>query len=431
VRVLLSAYACEPGQGSEAGVGWNSLRQVARYHDVWVLTRRNNRAAIESVLQREPMPRVHWVYIDLPRWLSFWKKGQRGIRIYYCLWQARAYFVARRLHREIGFQVVHHVTFVNYWMPTFLALLPASFVWGPVGGGESAARSFLSSFSWRGRVHEILRTCARAIAHWDPFVRLAARRSALALAATPETASKLRTLRCRNIGVFSQVGLVDEEIRQLEVIAKNRGTGFRLISIGNLLHLKGFHLGLHAFAAFHTQFPESQYWLVGSGPERQRLERLARRLGVRQSVTFWGDIPRCEVLQKLGECDVLVHPSLHDSGGLVCVEAMAAGRPVVCLDLGGPACLVTDETGIRVRADAPAQSIQDLSAALARLAADPDLRARIGKAGQQRVREHFNWDKKGEFLREIYESVAAMPKAARLAARPELVTDQALRPKVE
>ena len=39
MRVLLSAYACEPGKGSEAGVGWNSLRQVARYHDVWVLTR--------------------------------------------------------------------------------------------------------------------------------------------------------------------------------------------------------------------------------------------------------------------------------------------------------------------------------------------------------------------------------------------------------
>ena len=76
---------------------------------------------------------------------------------------------------------------------------------------------------------------------------------------------------------------------------------------------------------------------------------------------------------------VLVHPSLHDSGGVVCVEALAAGRPVVCLDLGGPACLVTEEAGIRVRADAPAQSIQDLSAALARLAADPGLRARMGK----------------------------------------------------
>jgi glycosyltransferase involved in cell wall biosynthesis len=277
-------------------------------------------------------------------------------------------------------------------------------------------------------MHELLRTCARAIAHWDPFVRLAARRSVLALATTPETASKLRRLRCRNIGVFSQVGLVDEEIRQLKALSRNRGTGFRLISIGSLLHWKGYHLGLHAFASFHAQFPESQYWLVGSGPERKRLKRLARRLGISQSVTFWGDIPRCEVLQKLGECDVLLHPSLHDSGGFVCVEALAAGRPVVCLDLGGPAYLVTDETGIKVRADAPEQSIQDLSAALARLAADPDLRARLGKAGQQRVKEHFNWNKKGEFLREIYESVAAMPNAAKLAARPELVSRSSATP---
>jgi glycosyltransferase involved in cell wall biosynthesis len=419
MRVLLSAYACEPGKGSEPGVGWNWLRQIARYHDVWILTRKNNGTALESALRREPMSRVRLVYLDLPRWLTFWKNGQRGIRTYYYLWQAQAYFVARRLHREIGFDVVHHVTFVNYWIPTFLAVLPAPFVWGPVGGGESAPHSFLSSFSRRGRIYELLRNSARTIAHWDPFVRLAARRSVLALATTQETASKLRELRCRNIVVLSQVGLVDEEIRKLEIISKNQGTCFRLISIGNLLSWKGFHLGLRAFANFHAQFPETQYWLIGAGPERKRLERLARELGIHQSVTFWGEIPRSDVLEKLGECHVLVHPSLHDSGGWVCLEASAAGRPIVCLDLGGPACLVTNETGIKVRATAPEQVIDDLAAAFARLAAEPKLRARLGKAGQQHVKEHFDWEKKGDFLRRIYESVLAMPNAASLATGGE------------
>lgn len=421
MRVLLSAYACEPGQGSEASVGWNSVRQIARHHDVWVLTRMNNRAAIEGALQKAPMPRVQWAYLDLPRWLSFWKKRQRGIRLYYCLWQLQAYLVARRLHRQVGFQLVHHLTFVNYWLPTFLALLPVSFVWGPVGGGESAPRSFLRSFSWRGRMHELLRDLARSIAHWNPFVRLSARRSALALATTQETAAKLCSLGCRNVGVFSQLGLVDDEIRQLEVGSKDPSNTFRLISIGNLLHLKGFHLSLRAFAAFHAHFPDSEYWLIGDGPERQRLERLSRRLGISKSVTFWGEIPRCEVLRRLGECDVVVQPGLHDSGGLVCLESLAAGRPVICLDLGGPAGLVTDETGIKIPADTPEQSIRDLAAACERLASDPDLCRRLGAAGQLRGKEHFLWEKKGEFLREIYESVAAIPEALSPAAALELV----------
>jgi glycosyltransferase involved in cell wall biosynthesis len=325
------------------------------------------------------------------------------------------------LHRQVGFQVVHHLTFVNYWLPTFLALLPVPFIWGPVGGAESAPRSFLRSFSWRGRIHELLRDCARGLAHLDPFVRLSARRSVLALATTQETADKLRSLGCRNVGVFSQLGMVDEEIRQLAVGSKNHTSTFRFISIGNLLHLKGFHLSLRAFAAFHAQFPESEYWLIGDGPERRRLERLAGRLGINQSVIFWGEIPRCEVMQKLAECDVVAHPGLHDSGGLVCLEALAAGRPVVCLDLGGPASLVTDETGIKVPADTPEQSIEDLAAAFVRLAADPNLRARLGAAGQLRVKEHFHWEKKGEFLRAIYESVAALQYAVSPAVALELV----------
>ncbi|MGB8801257.1 MAG: hypothetical protein WCC97_11250, partial [Candidatus Acidiferrales bacterium] len=62
LKILLSAYACEPDKGSEPGVGWNHVKQAARFHDVWVLTRSNNRASIERALATEPMPNVHWIY---------------------------------------------------------------------------------------------------------------------------------------------------------------------------------------------------------------------------------------------------------------------------------------------------------------------------------------------------------------------------------
>jgi len=104
----------------------------------------------------------------------------------------------------------------------------------------------------------------------------------------------------------------------------------------------------------------------------------------------------------------LVHPSLHDSGGWVCLEAMAAGRPVICLDLGGPALQVTQETGIKVPAISPDQAIRDLAAAMVKLATDPALRARMGQAARPRVREHFNWDKKCDFMMRIYRSVSNM-----------------------
>jgi glycosyltransferase involved in cell wall biosynthesis len=82
---------------------------------------------------------------------------------------------------------------------------------------------------------------------------------------------------------------------------------------------------------------------------------------------------------------------------------MGAGRPVVCLDLGGPALQVTDETGIKVPAISPDQAVNGLAQALSRLATDSALRVRLGSAGRQRVKDCFDWNEKGQFLAKIYE----------------------------
>ncbi|MGB2889494.1 MAG: hypothetical protein WBC04_17505, partial [Candidatus Acidiferrales bacterium] len=95
MKVLVSAYACEPKKGSEAGAGWNWVCQISRFEECWVITRLNNRDAIDRALAGSPMPRVHFVYYDLPQWARFWKKGQRGTRAYYYLWQIGAYRLAK------------------------------------------------------------------------------------------------------------------------------------------------------------------------------------------------------------------------------------------------------------------------------------------------------------------------------------------------
>jgi glycosyltransferase involved in cell wall biosynthesis len=405
LRILISAYACEPERGSEPGVGWNRAQQMGRYHEVWVITRANNRAPIEKSLAKEPLPNVHWVYFDLPRWARFWKKRQRGVHLYYYLWQIGAYFVVRKLHRRVGFNLVHHVTFVNYWMSSFMALLPVPFVWGPVGGGESAPRSFWRSFSLRGKTYELLRGLVRFLAEFDPFVKQAARRATVGIATTEESAMRLRRLGCRKVMVLSSVGLARDEIVRLGGLVARQSNPFRLVSIGNLLHWKGFELSLRSFARFESRFPATEYWIIGDGPERKRLEKLAHNLGLAAKVRFWGTIPRDEVLEKLADCDVLVHPSLHDSGSWVCLEAMAAGRPVVCLDLGGPALLVTEDSGVKVPATSPEQVVSDLAAAFYKLAYSPELRARLSLGARERVEEHFDWAGKGYWLSELYRQV--------------------------
>lgn len=405
MKVLLSAYYCDQMQSAESAVGWNCVQQAARFHDVWVLTQEKERQGIKASLASQALLRVQFVYLDLPPWARFWKNGQLGAQLHYYRWQLAAYFVGRRLHRKVGFDLIHHVTLVRYWMPSFLALLPVPFIWGPVGGGESAPSAFWWSFSLRGKVFELTRDLVRKMGECDPFVRHAARKATVGLATTEETAKRMRMLGCTRVSVLTQLGLPQVEIGRLSTISLGHSGPFRLISAGRLVHWKGFHLSVRAFAEFHHRFPASEYWIIGDGPERKGLERLARQLGVAERVRFWGWLPRPEAFQRLAECDALIHPSLHESGGYVCVEAMAAGRPVVCLDLGGPALQVTDETGIKVPAISPGQAVDGLAQALSRLAADQALRVRLGTAGRQRVKDHFDWDEKGRFLAATYERV--------------------------
>ncbi|MBD2112393.1 MULTISPECIES: glycosyltransferase family 4 protein [Cyanophyceae] len=403
MKILISAYSCEPGRGSERGVGWNVAREVAKRHEVWVLTRPDeSKDAIEAELARHPVPNLHFVYFTLPFWQDSLRWGQSGaMQIHYYLWQIQAYFVAKELHQKIGFDLAHHVTFVKYSSPSFLAFLPIPFIWGPVGGGETAPASFWRDFGLRAKVYEISRDLVRKIGEYDPFARLTAKKSTVVRATTADTAERLRKMGASTIEIVPEVGLLEEELTFLKQYVLPPAQPLRFISMGRLLHWKGYHLGIRAFA--QAKLPNAEYWLVGEGPELTKLQQIAADLGVAHQVKFWGRLTREDTLAKLAECHILVHPSLHDSGGWVCIEGMAAGRPVICLDLGGPAVQVTKETGFKVLANTPNQTMQTMAEAMVCLAQDSSLREKMGAAGKRLVSDNYGWNVVGERLDTLYQ----------------------------
>lgn len=409
LRILLSAYACEPNRGSEPGVGWNMAHTLAKYHDVWVFTSNTHRAAIDAELAQNPIPNLHIVTFDPLGWVYDWsQEGKRAhwdVHLHYYLWQVWAYFVGRSLHAQVKFDLAHHVTYVKYSSPSFLSLLPIPFLWGPVGGAEAAPKPFWRDFSQRGKLYERLRSLSRRVGELDPFVGITARRSALAWVTTEDSAKRVRQLGADRVAVLIESGLRHDEISQLAHYPMPAADPIRFISMGRLLHWKGFHLGIRAFA--QAALPNAEYWIAGEGPERQRLEELAESLGVAAQVKFLGRLPRQATLEKLGECHALVHPSLHDSGGWVCLEAMAVGRPILCLDLGGPGVQVTPETGFKIPPHHPDQAIAGLADAMKRLAIDPDLCRQMGQAGQHLINTAYNWDAKVQFQIQMYEEILA------------------------
>lgn len=401
MKILLSAYACEPKKGSEPGVGWNIAAELARSHEVLVLTRRNNREAIEEELARRPMPGLAFVYHDLPGWASWWKRGGRGVQLYYYLWQLTARKIVQSITARGEVDVCHHVTFAKYWGPSALVDSTVPYAMGPLGGADSVPRGLERALGLDGWAYEVLRVTVRRVAELDPAVRRTVRRSAACVGATQATSTRLHALGARRVETWNQVGV---EPVDPAVAGFSARSGFRVACVGRLVPLKAVGMAVEAVARCRQGVTLE---IIGDGPSRAQLERLCTALGATDRVRFLGDMPRERALEHIRHCDVLMHPSLHDSGGMVCAEALACGRPVIALDWAGPADLVTRECGVLVDprggVDAVVNALRD---AVMMLADDQETAKKMGEAGRLRARELLSWEQRANLLSSLLQEIA-------------------------
>lgn len=381
LNILLGAYSCEPNKGSESGIGWNVAFGLAQHANVSVLTREENRESIEAV---DIPDNLNFVFHDLKPYQQRWKRSEQ---LHYIAWQLSATKIVRDLHNKIKFDSTQHVTWNRYWMPTAALIPGVPFLWGPVGGGEVAPFA-LRDTGWK---RELFRDSGRIVG--QRVVRRTARQTSIALATTAESAADMSAIGARDVRVQPAVGLSTEDVQILNNLREPSGTP-HFISAGRLINWKGFHYGLEAFARARKHSPalaNSVYTIVGSGPERERLIRDSQNLNLGDSVRFIEHVPRTEFLDLIAQSHVLVHPSLHDSGGFVCLEAMAAGRPVIALELGGPATLVSRDAGLIIPPGGTDVTVQRLADAMVGLASDPQRVLAMGHAGKKHVAENYLW----------------------------------------
>lgn len=407
--MLIGAYACEPGRGSEPGVGWEVARSLSRFADVWVVTRANNREAIEAALVKSPEPRLRFVYHDLPRLLPL-KRLPGGLYLYHYLWQLSLFSAVQSLHREVSFDIAHQLTFGSFRYPGSLHRLGIPFVIGPVGGGEEAPRFLWSSFGWRGFSTEILRSLSNRFAMFDPFLRATYDSASVALTTSTETAMRVQRLMRANgtINILPSIGITPEEVPQGEARREEPDDGpIRVLFVGRLVHWKGAHLAIRAFAEARSRMPSMTLTVLGSGPFERRIQALIRTLDLTDSVTLIGRLQDREAaLKQYSAHEIFLFPSLHEAGGMAVIEAMSSGLPVVCLNLGGPGLAVQHDSGIKVEPHTEAQVVQDLASALLQLSADHSLRVRMGQQAKKRVQQYYTWSSKAQELLSIYHGLA-------------------------
>jgi glycosyltransferase involved in cell wall biosynthesis len=410
LNLLVSAYACNPlateeSYPGEAILGWNLIKQLNRFHDVSVLTRTYNKKGIEEAVDRENIGDVRFHYLTLPKFLSVLKRNFLGFSLYYLIWQVKAFFIARRLNKKNHYDFFHHITFNNDWMPSFIgAFLPLPFIWGPMGGGQKVPRSFKKTIHWKNRINQNLRLAGQWFWRNTWFRRRCVKKALAILVCNSDTEDKIKT-DAKKLYFYPVNGISSEELSPPSNSQGQKPSQFHVIYAGRLDAIKGINLGIEAFHVFSLKYPESFFKIIGIGPERDRLENLTDFLNIRDKVQFIPWLEREKLLDQLFISDVLLFPSFRDGGGQVVIEAMACGKPVIGVNVGGPGFHIQNEWGIKIEPKNPEYTIQEMAKALEKLYLDGELREKMGAAGRKRTEEFYLWERLGDHLQQIYKDV--------------------------
>jgi glycosyltransferase involved in cell wall biosynthesis len=412
MRILISAYACEPSSGSEPGVGWNWAVQAARHgHDVVVITRSNNRASIESAIAQVPIPGLRFRYIDLPRPFLAWKRhlGHNGLISYYYAWQAYLWLVARRLDRQVGFDVVQHVTFVNDWLPSGAAGVSAPFIWGPVGGSTHVMPPVLAAHRARRfrRYEWTRRVLQEGLKRFDPFVALTRRRARVILTYTEEALEGIPAAHRHKAVPVVHIGITESDV-PTSAEADHPQAALTVLSGGRLVHWKGFDLLLEGFAEFvRRSRVDATLRFTGEGSFRPTLEALAREHGVSDRVVFLGKLDSlADVFRELEGASLYALPTLRDGPPTAILEAMLAGKPILCLDIGATRELVPDGAGFKIGVGSREQIVADIAGALESAATHRTRLHQMGRNARSHALEVHDWNRIGDTADAIYRSLA-------------------------
>lgn len=201
-----------------------------------------------------------------------------------------------------------------------------------------------------------------------------AKKSALAasrrFAVSQSLASALDDLIGNKAGEWEEFpNIVQKKFLNYEFVEKIKRPRIRFLNVAHLNKNKGHVNLLEAFSLAMKSAPNIILTIGGDGPERKNLENLARDLGIAQSVKFTGLLSRDEVLLEMVKADALVLASKYETFGVVAIEALALGKPVISTRCGGPESIIRPEDGVLVPVDDPSA----LAAAILRMSESEEL----------------------------------------------------------
>lgn len=390
-KIFVSAYACEPGYGSEIGVGWHWIIEMSKYFDLWVLTRESNRNTIEAYLsERQLQNEVTFVYYDLPEKLRFWKKGLRGVRIYYNLWQIFSNRLVEKVMKENDIKIYHLLTYGNSLWKASSYGMKKTFIWGPTGGTDTIPAEYSKHYGLKSRMMESTRRILVKTLKINIGFQKRCKNADLIFCKTENMYQSIPEKYRHKAIIFTDVA-VNEKKNSIPV---KKSSTIKFIAVGRLDGWRGFDILIEAFHRALYKNKKISLEILGDGIDKNRLERMIRKYHLEKHITLCGKVKRAVYEQKMGDADVVVNPNLKEGAVTVAFDCLAWCKPLICVETGGYTNCFSNEYARVIKMTDRQQLIEKMTDSIIELT-DEKIRSDI----KEKIfinRDKYTWEEKGK-----------------------------------
>ena len=437
LKILINAYACCPNMGSEQGMGWNWISNIAKICEVFVITESeyenvNSRLAENCEqygITKEQCDRMHFYFVpageteeESAKIRSMcWNQGTWSFYLKYAKWQEKALAVARNIIDEqeqsgSKIDIMHQLNMAGFREPGMLYKINDErkklgkeripIVWGPMTGYGSIPFPFMLSGGLKFTAFYSLKNTLNILQLiMQPRVRKMVKYSDKLIAATPEMKNGIDKFYNVDIEHINETGCVikNDETSFVKTFSKE---GFKVLWVGRFMYTKQLEIALKVMGQL-TDLKNIEFHIVGKGfteEETQTMRAKAVEYAAERICHWHGQIPNSEVHKLMQESDIFFFTSIFEATSTVILEAIQNGLPIVCFDRCGFGPIVDDTIGMKIPCKSPKQAVRDFVTVINYLYHHREVLPSMS-ANCKSKRQELSWDNKMTRLMSFYKKL--------------------------
>ena len=406
LKILINAYACSPGMGSEPGMAWNWVSNLAKFCELYIITEGEFREKIEEVVPTlEQGKNMHFYYNPVTEEIRkmCWNQGDWRFYKYYREWQWKTYLMAKDICSKEKIDVLHQLNMIGFREPGYLWKLSKEngvpFVWGPVDAKDKFPVAYLDGASIKTKLFMRLKNFLTGIQlRYSGRVLKAVHQASVVFSASSNSQRSFKKYMRIDSPLLNETGCY---VQEHPITDKSQKNTFDVLWVGKMDFRKQLALALQTMAAIGDN--KFRLHIVGGG-DSAFYQQMAEGLGIADRCVWHGAVSHDEVQKLMQASDVFFFTSVAEGTPHVVLEAIGNNLPVVCFDTCGQGDAVNDKVGRKIPLSKQMQSVHDFAKVLKDFGRNRDLLKQISVNCKQRQVE-LSWEVKAKTMAKWYEKI--------------------------